>query len=470
MWPARVLAAAFIFIGASAAIAQMGSSKYSYIDIEKAAPLVEFENSRLTKISGGVEIVLRAADETVRPMRLEAQDIAFEWAADAESPSTINLNERVRVDSPQGDIRSSRATLDMNGGLLTFTGNVSGSSEQIASFEADQIIYNLDSGDSEMVNLRAKGIGLAGGEGDVSAPDSGYSEMDIDRAGAVKFVDGQVETMSGGVSITLQPAQANAQRLKLGASSVGIAWAPSGQPAAIQMRGSVRVDGPQGDIRSEKADLNLGKKTLEFTGNVKGTTEQIEAFDTDTLTYNLDSGDTLMTNLRAQGLDIGQPEPEAESGEEDSASPFTKMDIEKAPEVSMTAGTLNWMRGGVQIRIHGREEDAPPLTLDANELTFAYSEGAASPDRVVMTGNVIVDGPTMDVTSESAELNMASNTLTFTGNVKGSQPGLTGATARRVVYDLATGNMSMQGTSIEEMDHRRMNEETNKTEEPAPEQ
>ncbi len=465
---ARSLVVILALVAPIIAAAQMGSTQYSYIDIDKAAPLVEFENSRLTRISGGVEIVLRGADESVRPMRLEAQEIAFTWSEQGDSPTTINLNESVRVDSPQGDIRSARAVLDLNGGVLTFTGNVSGTSEQITSFQADEIVYDLNSGDSEMVNLRATGIGLGGGEGDVSTPDSGYSEMDIDRAGAVKFVDGQVETMSGGVSITLQPAQANAQRLKLGASTVGIAWAPSGQPAAIQMRGSVRVDGPQGDIRSERADLNLGKKTLEFAGNVKGTTEQIEAFDTDTLTYNLDSGDTLMTNLRAQGLDIGQPEPEAESGEEESASPFTKMDIEKAPEVSMTAGTLNWMRGGVQIRIHGREEDAPPLTLDANELTFAYSEGAASPDRVVMTGNVVVDGPSTDITSDTAELNMASNTLTFTGNVKGSQPGLTGATARRVVYDLATGNMSMQGTSIEEMDHRRMNEETDKAEEPAP--
>lgn len=456
---------------APAALAQMGSTDYSYIDIEKAAPLVEFKDSRLTMISGGVEIVLRSADETVQPMRLGAQEITFEWPSDGgNSPTAINLNESVRVDSPQGDIRSSRAILDLNASLLTFTGSVSGSSEQIASFDADQIVYDLESGDSEMVNLRATGIGLTGGEGDVSSADTDYSEMDIDRAGLVKFSNGQVNTMSGGVSITMQPAQANAQRLKLSAADVAITWTPTGQPAAMQMRGSVRVDGPQGDIRSERADLNLGKKSLEFTGNVKGTTEQIESFDTDKLTYNLDTGDTDMINLRAQGLDIGQPAPEVETEEAESASPFSKMDIEKAPEVSMTAGKLNWMRGGVSIRIHGREEDAPPLALDADELTFAYSEGVASPDHVVMTGNVIVDGPDTDIESDTADLDMASNTLTFTGNVRGSQPGLTGAKAKRVVYDLKTGNLSMQGTSIEEMDHRRMNEEPETTEEPAPQQ
>lgn len=456
---------------APAALAQMGSTDYSYIDIEKAAPLVEFKDSRLTMISGGVEIVLRSADETVQPMRLGAQEITFEWPSDGgNSPTAINLNESVRVDSPQGDIQSSRAVLDLNASLLTFTGSVSGSSEQIASFDADQIVYDLESGDSEMVNLRAKGIGLAGGEGDVSSADTDYSEMDIDRAGLVKFSNGQVNAMSGGVAITLQPAQANAQRLKLSAADVGITWTPTGQPAAMQMRGNVRVDGPQGDIRSERADLNLGKKSLEFTGNVKGTTEQIESFDTDKLTYNLDTGDTDMINLRAQGLDIGQPAPEEETEEAESASPFSKMDIEKAPEVSMTAGKLNWMRGGVSIRIHGREEDAPPLALDADELTFAYSEGVASPDHVVMTGNVIVDGPDTDIESDTADLDMASNTLTFTGNVRGSQPGLTGAKAKRVVYDLKTGNLSMQGTSIEEMDHRRMNEEPETTEEPAPQQ
>ena len=472
------------------AAGQMGSTEYAYIDIDKAAPLVEFENSRLTSISGGVEIVLRGADESVRPMRLGAQEITFDWPEDGgSSPTTIHLNDNVRVDSPQGDIRSSQAVLDLNAGLLSFTGNVNGTSDQIASFQADEIVYDLDSGDSEMVNLHATGIGLDGGQGDGAPAETDYSDMDIERAGAVSFTDGQVNKMTGGVSIALHPAQANAQSLKLSASDVGLSWSSSGQPAAIQMRGSVRVDGPQGDIRAQRADLNLGnkmlefvgnvtgsteqidafkadkltynlgKKWLEFTGNVSGKTEQIEAFDTDKLTYNLDTGDTEMTNLRAQGLDIGEPVPAAgaeEGADDESTSPFSKMDIEKAPEVSMTAGKLNWIRGGVRIQMHGKEEDAPPLLLDANELTFAYSEGAASPDRIVMTGSVKVDGPTADIESDTADLDMASNKLTFTGNVKGSQPGLTGATAEQVIYDLGTGDMSMQGTSIAEMDHRRL--------------
>jgi len=472
------------------AAGQMGSTEYAYIDIEKAAPLVEFENSRLTSISGGVEIVLRGADESVRPMRLGAQTIAFRWPEDGgSSPTSIAMAEDVHVDSPQGDIRSNQAVLDLSGGLLSFSGSVDGSSEEIASFQADEIVYDLDSGDSQMVNLHATGIGLGGAQGEGAPAETDYSDMDIERAGAVSFSDGHVDNMTGGVSITLHPAQANAQALKLSATEVGLSWSPSGQPAALQMQGSVRVDGPQGDIRSQRADLNLGtkrlefvgnvtgnteqidtfkadkltynlgKKWLEFTGNVSGKTDQIEAFDTDTLTYNLDTGDTEMTNLRAQGLDIGEPAPAegAEEGADDeSTSPFSKMDIEKAPEVSMTAGKLNWIRGGVRIRMHGKEEDAPPLVLDANELTFAYSEGAASPDRIVMIGGVKVDGPTMDIESDSADLDMASNTLTFTGNVKGSQPGLTGATAEQVIYDLATGDMSMQGTSIAEMDHRRL--------------
>ncbi len=440
------------------AAAQVGSTNYTYIDIQKPAPRVEFKDSRLETISGGVEIVLRGADDSVRPMRLGAQEISFVWPEDGgNSPTRINLKDQVRVDSPQGDIQSSQAVLDMKAGLLTFTGNVSGSSEQIASFEADEIVYDLNSGDSQMVNLRATGIEIGGGEG--ASGETDYSQMDIDRAGAVSFNDGQVDRMSGGVSITLQPATSGAQRLKLSAANVGIAWSPSGQPAAIQMRSNVRVDGPQGDIRSEKADLDLGKKRLEFTGNVKGKTEQIETFDTDKLTYNLDTGDAEMTNLRAQGLDIGEPAPAEgadEGANEESTSPFSKMDIEKAPEVSMTAGKLNWMRGGVQLLMHGKEEDAPPLALDARELTFAYSADKPTPDRIVMTGDVKVDGPTTDIESDSADLDMASNTLTFTGNVKGSQPGLTGATAKRVVYDLVTGNMSMQGTSIEEMDQRRL--------------
>ena len=445
-----LLVAALASIATLEALGQASGPKFSAIDIEKPAPLVEFKNSQLTRISGGVEITLRPESPDAKPMRLAAEEILFTWPEEGGStPSLIALEQNVRVDSPQGIISSAHAELALAEGLLTFTGNVRGQSDQISDFAAEKIVYDLDTGDSEMVNLRATGINLSKAPEGTPQGASSFSGMDIDRAASVLFGGGQVKSMNGGVAITLHPSDAKSKKLKLSASTVGFAWSADGQPSVIEMRNSVHVDGPQGDIRSERADINLGKRVLEFKGNVQGATDQIESFRTDTLTYNMDSDETLMTNLTAQGLEIqtaqaAMPEEEGQS--------FSRMDVEEAPEVSMAAGKLNWIRGGVNIILHASKPEVEPLKLRAQELTFTYPEGATAPERVLLKDQVSVDGQTTDIRSDAADLNVAANTLTFTGNVTGERPGLTGLTAQQIVYDLRTGNIKMESARAKEVD------------------
>lgn len=450
MRPRILLGAAMACCTASIALGQAATPTFSAIDIEKPAPLVEFKNSRLTRISGGVEITLRPESPDAKPMLLAAEEILFTWPEEGGStPSLITLEQNVRVDSPQGLITSARAELALAKNLLTFSGNVRGKSDQISDFEAEQIVYDLGTGDSKMVGLRATGINLS------SAPEGGapgasnFSRMDIDRAASVQFGGGQVKSMDGGVAITLHPSDGKSKALKMSASTVGFAWSANGQPSVIKMQNAVRVDGPQGDIRSDLADFDLAKKVLEFKNNVQGATEQIESFRTDTLTYNMESGETTMTNLTAQGLQIQTAQ--TEKPEEEGQS-FSRMDIENAPEVSMAAGKLNWIRGGVNIIMHASKPDVEPLKLRAQELTFAYPEGTTSPERVLLKDKVSVDGQTTDIRSDAADLNMASNKLTFTGNVTGERPGLTGLTAQQIVYDLRTGNIKMEGARAKEVD------------------
>lgn len=439
-----------IAVLATAAQSQPATTRFSTIDIEKPAPVVEFKDSRPVRIAGGVEITLRSDDETVKPMRLAAEEIVFDWPAEGGSrPTAINLHDKVQVDSPQGLIASDQAQLDLRTAKLMFTGNVSGKSDEIDAFEADSITYDLETGDSEMVNLRAKGITLGSAPEGKGSGSADYSAMDVDRAGSVDFSGGRVNQMSGGVAMTLHPAQPKAKALKLSAASIGLSWSPAGTPSAIQMRNQVRVNGPQGDIRSQKADFNLAKKTLEFTGAVKGSSDQIKAFDTDKLTYNLESGETLMTNLRAQGLALEQPN---EKETPDSGMDFSHMDIEKAPEVSMTAGKLNWIRGGVNFRLRSIKPEEKPLVLQARNVTFAYPDTASSPDQVLLEGDINVAGPTTTIQSDSANLSMADKKLTFVGNVRGEQPGLTGVTANRATYNLATGDIKLDAGHIDELD------------------
>ena len=63
-----------------------------------------------------------------------------------------------------------------------------------------------------------------------------------------------------------------------------------------------------------------------------------------------------------------------------------------------------------------------------------------------------MDGQTTDIRSDAADLNVAANTLTFTGNVTGERPGLTGLTAQQIVYDLRTGNIKMESARAKEVD------------------
>lgn len=195
-----------------------------------------------------------------------------------------------------------------------------GKSDSIESFDAERISYDMKSGDSEMTGLVARGIklGAPGGEAKSGATDS---SMNIERAGRVVSSGGQVKTMSGGVNISLSPSDANAKPMKLNAGDATFAWSgEGGQPTAIAMRGSVRVDGPQGAIHADRADFDLMKKQLVFSGKVNGGLPQIERFDADKFTYNLESGETMMTNLTAKGLAISSPTEKKEPTEGEKKS------------------------------------------------------------------------------------------------------------------------------------------------------
>lgn len=424
----------------AAAAAQTGN--YASVEIVKPAPLVEFGGSQLKSISGGVEIALHPQDADAQPMRLKSQEMTFAWPKEgAASPTAIRMKTKVSVDSPQGVITANSADFDIKGNRLTFSGGVRGSSEQIESFEAEKIVYDIDSGDSDMSSLRARGIRL--GEG------SGYSRMHIDRAATVKFTGGKVNRMGGGVSIVLESADNATKPLKLSASDVGLEWGGGGQPSAIELRGNVRVVSPQGDIAADRADFSLAKDSIEFSRNVKGTSDQIQSFTSDTLSYNIKSGDTTMTNLVAKGLKFS-------TGDAAGEGPgYSQMDVDKAPEVTMAGGKLAAIRGGVDIKLRGDNPDQESLWLRAQTFRFQYaSADAPSPERVVLEGDVKVKGPKANIDSGLADLNLPKNSLTFSGNVSGNTPEMGQFEAQELVYDLKTGDVTMKSVRAEELPKR----------------
>lgn len=427
---------------------------FQFIDITKGG-LGEFVDGQLKHIDDGVAIALRPADPNAKPMQLEAKKIVFGWDAEQRTkPKSIALDGGVSVDGPQGLITASAADLNLAGNSIEFSGNVHGKSDSIESFEAERINYDMKSGDSEMIGLVARGIKLGAPGGEAKSGTTDFSSMNIERAGRVVSSGGQVKTMSGGVSISLTPSDAGAKSMKLNAGDATFAWSgEGGQPTAIAMRGSVRVDGPQGEIRAERADFDLAKKQLVFSGKVNGGLPQIERFDADKFTYNLESGEALMTDLTAKGLAISNPQEKKEPAEGDKKrTSYSKMDIVRAPEVSITGQQLNWMRGGVELTMHPDDPKDKPINVKSQEVRFSQGEGANAPQRVIMSGGVDVQAPEVSASSETADLDMQTNKLTFDGNVKVSTPELQNATARQFVYDLATGRPKFTGLKSDAID------------------
>ncbi|GMU93784.1 MAG: hypothetical protein AMXMBFR4_28420 [Candidatus Hydrogenedentota bacterium] len=420
---------------------------FSHVDINKGGR-GEFVAGRLRRITGGVDIALRSRGPDAQPMQLIAQDVAFKWAeGETLRPAAIELKSGVRVDGPQGIVTAGRADLDVMANRLTFSGDVKGSSESIAEFDADRIVFDLDANDSEMTNLRARGIAITdGGQGG-----NAYSSMDIERAGTVMTKGGHVERMAGGVSIVLSPGQASQKPLRLNASDAVFSWSGN-QPSSIQLRGGVSVDSPQGAIKSSRADFNLAKNQLDFSGNVNGSLPRIRRFEAEKLAYNMASGETLLTGLKAKGLRFGTAPVQAAS--EGAPAAFSEMDIERAPEVSISDQKINWMRGGVLLIARNSEPGQPSLTISASELTFHYDDDGESPAAVDFAGPVDVEGPETHVVSDEARLDFAANALTFKGNVSGDSARMKSFTVSSATYNLETGALSWQGgLQAEEIQH-----------------
>ncbi|MCP4646080.1 MAG: hypothetical protein GY851_36890 [bacterium] len=424
------------------------ASAISGLTFNKPAPLVEFGGGNLKKMSGGVEVELQSSDADAERQVLSAKAIEFTWSdADPPAPERIDLNERVRVTGPQGDIESDQAVLDLAKDALRFSGHVRGKTDQVPQFEADSLVYDLAGGKSDMTNLRAKNVPVQADRGE-----GGFSAMDIDRAPEVVFTEGKVERMSGGVRITLRSADPKTKPFKLAASEVTFDWpAGGGSPSAIHLRGSVAVDSPEGRITSERADFDMAKESLVFVGNVVGSTPEIEEFQTDKIVYNIASGDSVLTNLRAQDVPVSQGE---EAAPDATKTNYSTMDIVKAPVVLMQAGRFKKITGGVEILLKPDDPEKKPMALSGKEMGFTF-EDTPTPTEVILTGDVVVDAAEAHIEANEAELDMESKQLTFSGDVEGDLPGIKGLQASEIVYDLTTGNVSMSGASADQLDKRR---------------
>ena len=87
-------------------------------------------------------------------------------------------------------------------------------------------------------------------------------------------------------------------------------------------------------------------------------------------------------------------------------------------------GILRRFDKGVKIRLNPTDPAQPPLTIDAQLMTFTYREGQTaqspggqkSPSAIHMEGHVVIIHPKAEVHSEKADWDVEKNVIVFTGH------------------------------------------------------
>ncbi len=126
--------------------------------------------------------------------------------------------------------------------------------------------------------LTADPAALAGAE---------FQRMVIESAPVVRMVRQRFETITGGVALSLQADDPHTPPMTMSASEANFTYLRDDDmlPAEITLTGDVKLSGQIGEMVSRVARLDLGEKRFRFEGDVKGSTPDIEQFETQLLTY-----------------------------------------------------------------------------------------------------------------------------------------------------------------------------------------
>ncbi|HOD48672.1 MAG TPA: hypothetical protein PLM14_00610 [Candidatus Hydrogenedentes bacterium] len=128
---------------------------------------------------------------------------------------------------------------------------------------------------------------------------------------------------------------------------------------------------------------------------------------------------------------------------------FDRMSITKAPKVKIAEGRWH-MQGGVALTLFPRNTGEKPLDIKANEIVFEWQPGE-QPQKVDLTGNVNVEGEIGAISSQTAVLDLAADTLVFTDQVNIDSEQFQGVSASRFTYNLEDGGIEMDDMTMTNM-------------------
>jgi hypothetical protein len=94
-----------------------------------------------------------------------------------------------------------------------------------------------------------------------------YDKIQVEAGLFKGGLDGTIESLTEGAKIVLFSSKDPSKRLPISANEIHFVWPAGGDPTNMLLTGRVVVDHPQVYVKSEKADWDMVKSILTFTGD-----------------------------------------------------------------------------------------------------------------------------------------------------------------------------------------------------------
>lgn len=135
------------------------------MEVEAGRMKGNFATGSIEEMTGGVRIKLLSDDPESKPLPVSAGSMKFTWVEGKTTPSTILMEQDVKVDHPQASITAQRAEWNFDTGELVFSGSPVVNSDRLKGVRGDKILLNLKNNTFEALQFRADEVPLKTPEG-----------------------------------------------------------------------------------------------------------------------------------------------------------------------------------------------------------------------------------------------------------------------------------------------------------------
>lgn len=135
-----------------------------------------------------------------------------------------------------------------------------------------------------------------------------YEKMQIEHVGVMDgTLDGRINKMTGGVKIKLISNKPDTGDLPIRAQTMTFSYAEgASKPSRILLEGDVDIEHPKAHLIAERADWNVEKNEIVFTGNPIVKNEQVKEMRGSKFILNFETGRFEGTDVRIAELDTNQ--------------------------------------------------------------------------------------------------------------------------------------------------------------------